>query len=203
MKRRLRRTRVFFRLQPEEAVWPEWAACSMEQLPQQRGPDAAGKAVATAPGGTSHQLGDDSDLESEASSCWDLTSISSWNDLESCVSFGGGGRVSSAAGHFTKPDPYHTIFLRDAEWSYRGEGGANLVLSLENEKTVVRFTKSKYSDKDHDFKVSLVISRPSQPRRKKIGMLQDSENSAVRHYSCHLFHVMFFRFKGSLTTPTM
>ena len=39
-------------------------------------------------------------------------------------------------------------------WSYRGEGGANLVVSLDHQSTVVRFTKSKYPDKDHDCKVN-------------------------------------------------
>jgi len=37
------------------------------------------------------------------------------------------------------------VSLSALNWRYRGEGGANLVLSLVKEKAVVRFTKSKYA----------------------------------------------------------
>jgi hypothetical protein len=38
--------------------------------------------------------------------------------------------------------------LTDKLWRYRGEGGANLVISVPCDKTVVRFAKSKYAGKD-------------------------------------------------------
>ena len=40
------------------------------------------------------------------------------------------------------------VVLRGREWLYRGEGGANLVISIPEERTVVRFAKSKYAGKD-------------------------------------------------------
>jgi hypothetical protein len=33
----------------------------------------------------------------------------------------------------------------DGGWGYRGEGGANLVVSIAKDRTVVRFIKSKYA----------------------------------------------------------
>ena len=43
------------------------------------------------------------------------------------------------------PEP---VPLSGRRWHYRGEGGANLVISLPGDRTVVRFAKSKYAGKD-------------------------------------------------------
>ena len=48
------------------------------------------------------------------------------------------------------------IQLERYTWNYRGEGGANLVISLEDEKgrkQIARFSKSKYKDKDNNAKI--------------------------------------------------
>ena len=48
------------------------------------------------------------------------------------------------------------IQLERYTWCYRGEGGANLVISLEDEKgrkQIARFSKSKYKDKDNNAKI--------------------------------------------------
>lgn len=52
--------------------------------------------------------------------------------------------------------PTH-VDLNEWVWRYRGEGGANLVISLLDEqrgtRKVARFSKSKYKDKDNDAKI--------------------------------------------------
>ncbi len=49
------------------------------------------------------------------------------------------------------------VNLDEWNWAYRGEGGANLVIRMENvtsdKKMIARFSKSKYKDKDNDAKV--------------------------------------------------
>ena len=49
------------------------------------------------------------------------------------------------------------ITITPISYRYRGEGGANLVVSVPGKKTVVRFAKSKYAGKDQvRFSVSLI-----------------------------------------------
>lgn len=48
------------------------------------------------------------------------------------------------------------IHLEQWKWSYRGEGAANLVISLQDTKgtrKIARFSKSKYKDKDNNAKI--------------------------------------------------
>lgn len=54
-------------------------------------------------------------------------------------------------------------------WSYRGEGGANLVVSLNDKKKVVRFTKSKYAHKDLDCKVRSIAHYANHVMRPALG----------------------------------
>lgn len=54
-------------------------------------------------------------------------------------------------------------------WLYRGEGGANLVLSLPEEKTVVRFAKSKYAGKDMDAKIRAIAAFANGPMAPLLG----------------------------------
>ena len=82
----------------------------------------------------------------------DLTSIGSWNDsLISCSCL------------------IDEVNLSDFDWKYRGEGGANLVISLPHQRTIVRFTKSKYPDKDHDSKVQAIAHYANHVMRPALG----------------------------------
>ncbi len=66
------------------------------------------------------------------------------------------------------PDP-EPVALRDREWLYRGEGGANLVISLLAERTVVRFAKSKYAGKDQDPKINEIAYFANEVMRPLLG----------------------------------
>ena len=59
--------------------------------------------------------------------------------------------------------------LSDKRWSYRGEGGANLVISVPSDKTVVRFAKSKYAGKDQDAKVGEIAYFGNEVMRPLLG----------------------------------
>ncbi len=55
-------------------------------------------------------------------------------------------------------------------WHYRGEGGANLVVSLPASKTVVRFAKSKYAGmKDQDSKIGEIAYFANEVMRPLLG----------------------------------
>jgi hypothetical protein len=56
-------------------------------------------------------------------------------------------------------------------WHYRGEGGANLVICLPEDKTVVRFAKSKYAGKkDQDAKIGEIAYFANEVMRPLLGM---------------------------------
>ena len=88
---------------------------------------------------------------------------SSLSDADSVYDLTTGSVSSSIAGWSPAATTSHDVTARVScdlsdpavRWSYRGEGGANLVVSLDQQSSVVRFTKSKYPDKDHDCKVKL------------------------------------------------
>jgi len=55
------------------------------------------------------------------------------------------------------------------DWRYRGEGGANLVVSVPGKKTVVRFAKSKYAGKDQDSKIGEIAYFANEVMRPMLG----------------------------------
>ncbi len=59
----------------------------------------------------------------------------------------GGAKRANSLAMWTSSSP-EPVRLAGREWLYRGEGGANLVISIPEERTVVRFAKSKYAGKD-------------------------------------------------------
>lgn len=61
------------------------------------------------------------------------------------------------------------VSLLDKTWHYRGEGGANLVISLPQEKIVVRFAKSKYASKDTDAKILEIAYFANEIMRPLLG----------------------------------
>ena len=61
------------------------------------------------------------------------------------------------------------VSLVGKTWHYRGEGGANLVISLPGDKMVVRFAKSKYSSKDTDTKILEIAYYANEVMRPLLG----------------------------------
>ena len=61
------------------------------------------------------------------------------------------------------------VSLVDRTWNYRGEGGANLVISLPQDRMVVRFAKSKYSCKDTDAKILEIAYFANEVMRPLLG----------------------------------
>ena len=61
------------------------------------------------------------------------------------------------------------VSLLDRTWNYRGEGGANLVISLPQDRMVVRFAKSKYTCKDTDAKILEIAYFANEVMRPLLG----------------------------------
>ncbi|XP_040568205.1 inositol-pentakisphosphate 2-kinase [Lepeophtheirus salmonis] len=61
------------------------------------------------------------------------------------------------------------IVLPPDGWYYRGEGNANLVISLVSSRSVLRFRKSKYYDKDHDSDTLEIIQYVNKIMRPLLG----------------------------------
>lgn len=63
------------------------------------------------------------------------------------------------------------VNLQGKTWNYRGEGGANLVISLPEDKMVVRFAKTKYAGKDTDAKILEIAYFANEVMRPLLGSL--------------------------------
>lgn len=59
--------------------------------------------------------------------------------------------------------------MSNKRWQYRGEGGANLVISMPQEKVIVRFPKSKYVDKDQEAKIREIAYFSNEVMRPLLG----------------------------------
>lgn len=62
--------------------------------------------------------------------------------------------------------------MLDRTWHYRGEGGANLVISIDDDlhsRIVARFSKSKYPDKDNDSKICEIAFYANSVMRPALG----------------------------------
>ena len=118
-------------------------------------------------------------------------SLAEEGPLSPAVLFAVAGTPSSSPGRppsSVLPEPVH---LTGQPWTYRGEGGANLVISLGGgRRTVARFAKSKYAGKDQDAKIGEMayfanevmrpLLGPVFVRPVRIGVVSDEDFRRVR-----------------------
>lgn len=68
-----------------------------------------------------------------------------------------------------KPIEAKRIDLSDKRWHYRGEGNANLVITIPEDGKIIRFAKTKYPDKDQDAKITEIAYFANEVMRPALG----------------------------------
>lgn len=68
-----------------------------------------------------------------------------------------------------KPIEARRVNVDNKRWHYRGEGNANLVITIPEDQLILRFAKTKYPDKDQDAKITEIAYFANEVMRPALG----------------------------------